>query len=201
MALKCRWRPLDHSVHRKLQQFQRELEELREHSFAGYNLGGKRQPGWRQRRLHSLELHDGCLGHPQRVASRISCARHRRLEQRRVFRQLDCRPSTTLDLWVRHDAATPIKLGLRIPTSAGFPAMLGRFPDGIQPNTWTHRWRSITRTQVCWRLCSKPSLLNYTCCGTTNGARYSRVRSGLAASAPAPVNFSLAASNSSWRPS
>lgn len=44
---------------------------------------------------------------------------------------------TRVDLWVRHDAATPLDLGLRIPTAMGFPAMLGRFPDPIQPNVWT----------------------------------------------------------------
>jgi hypothetical protein len=53
---------------------------------------------------------------------------------------------TSIDLWVRHDAATPINLGLRIPTSAGFPAMLGRFPDPIQPNTWTHLTMAINNT-------------------------------------------------------
>jgi hypothetical protein len=44
---------------------------------------------------------------------------------------------TRIDLWVRHDAPTALDLGLRIPTSMGFPAMLGRFPDPIQPNVWT----------------------------------------------------------------
>lgn len=53
---------------------------------------------------------------------------------------------TRIDLWVRHDAATALNLGLRIPTSAGFPAMLGRFPDAIQPNVWTLLSMDINNT-------------------------------------------------------
>jgi hypothetical protein len=53
---------------------------------------------------------------------------------------------TTLDFWIRHDAATPLNLGLRLPTSAGFPAMLGRFPVAVQPNTWTHLTMDINST-------------------------------------------------------
>jgi len=61
---------------------------------------------------------------------------------------------TTLDFWIRHDAATPLNLGLRLPTSAGFPAMLGRFPVAVQPNTWTHLTMAINN--------SNPELLDET---------------------------------------
>ena len=52
----------------------------------------------------------------------------------------------TLDFWFRHAAPTSLFVGLRIPTANGFPAMLGRFPVAVEPNTWTHLSMEINNT-------------------------------------------------------
>jgi len=52
----------------------------------------------------------------------------------------------SVDFWIRQDSGSAINLGLRIPTSTGFPAMLGRFPTPIQPNVWTHVSMAINAT-------------------------------------------------------
>jgi hypothetical protein len=52
----------------------------------------------------------------------------------------------SVDFWIRQDTGSSIDLGLRIPTSAGFPAMLGRFPIQIPSNVWTHVSMAINAT-------------------------------------------------------
>lgn len=51
-----------------------------------------------------------------------------------------------LEFWFRHDAPDALNLGFRVPTTMGFPAMLGRFPTQVEPNTWTRMSMLINNT-------------------------------------------------------
>jgi len=67
----------------------------------------------------------------------------------------------SVDFWFRHDASTALNIGMRVPTAAGFPAMLGRFPVAVLPNTWTHLTMAINATNPDLLDETGPTHLNY----------------------------------------
>ncbi|MBX3413784.1 MAG: PEP-CTERM sorting domain-containing protein [Pirellulales bacterium] len=47
---------------------------------------------------------------------------------------------------VRHNADSPLSFGMRLPTTMGFPAMIGLFAEPVNPNEWTQLTMLVNNT-------------------------------------------------------